>query len=92
MSKTETVATPTVVRSEPALAYRAPVPDPVEVKRMELLALIKDAMTRTERGLARWAGGNTQFEATRFMLGGQMDALRAVHAALEGDSDLLRNL
>ena len=37
-------------------------------------------IARTESGLARWAGGNTQFEATRFMLGGQLDALRAVRA------------
>ena len=92
MSKTETVATPTAVRPDPIPAVRAPIPDPVEVKRLELLALIQAAMTRTERGLARWAGGNTQFEATRFMLGGQMDALRAVHAALEGDTAALRDL
>ena len=92
MSKTETVATPTAVRSEPALAYRAPVPDPVEVKRMELLALIQAAMARTERGLERWEGGNTQFEATRFMLGGKMDALLAMRSALEGDTHLLADL
>ena len=93
MSKTETVATPTAVRSEPAPAYRAPVPDPAEeVKRLELLELIQDAMIRTERGLARWAGGNTQFEATRFTLGGQIAALRAVHAALKGHPAALRDL
>jgi len=88
----ETKPTPTAVRSEPAPVYRPAVPDPAEVKRLELLALIQAAITRTERGLERWAGGNTQFEATRFMLGGQMDALRAVHAALEGDAKLLRDL
>jgi hypothetical protein len=92
MSKTETVATPTAVRSEPAPAYRPAVPDPAEVKRLKLLALIQDAMIRTERGLARWAGGDTQFEATRFTLGGKMDALRAIQAALEGDTAALRDL
>ena len=92
MSKTETVATPTAVRSEPAPAYRPAVPNPAEVKRLELLALIKAAMARTERGLERWAGGNTQFEATRFMLGGKMDALRAIQSALEGDTAALRDL
>ncbi len=90
MSKTETVATPTAVRSEPAPAYRAP--DPTEVKRLELLALIQAAMARTERGLERWAGGNTQFEATRFTLGGQIAALRAIQSALEGDTAALRDL
>jgi len=89
MSKTETVATPTAVRSEPAPTLPT---DPAEVKRLELLALIQDAMIRTERGLARWAGGNTQFEATRFTLGGQIAALRAVHAALKGHPAALRDL
>jgi hypothetical protein len=88
----ETKPTPTAVRSEPAPAYRAPVPDPAEVKRLELRALILEAMIRTERGLARWDGGNTQFEATRFTLGGKMDALRAILAALEGDTHLLADL
>ena len=92
MSKTETVATPAAVRSEPAPTYRALPADPAEVKRLELLALIQAAITRTERGLERWAGGNTQFEATRFMLGGKMDALRAVQSALEGDTAALRDL
>jgi hypothetical protein len=86
----ETKPTPTTVRSEPTPAYRAP--DPTEVKRLELLALLGAAIARTERGLARWDGGNTQFEATRFMLGGKMDALRAVHAALEGNTHLLEDL
>jgi hypothetical protein len=92
MSKIETVAIPTAIRSEPAPAYRPAVPDPTEVKRLELLALIQDAMIRTERGLARWAGGNTQFEATRFTLGGQIAALRAIQSALEGDTAALRDL
>jgi hypothetical protein len=92
MSKTETVATPTAVRPDPIPAVRAPIPDPVEVKRLELLALIQAAMARTERGLERWAGGNTQFEATRFTLGGQINALRAIQSALEGDAAALRNL
>jgi hypothetical protein len=92
MSKTETVATPTVVRSEPAPTYRTLPTDPTEVKRLELLALIQAAMARTERGLERWAGGNTQFEATRFTLGGQIAALRAIQAALEGDTAALRDL
>ena len=89
MSKTETVATPAAVRSEPAPTLPT---DPAEVKRLELLALIQDAMIRTERGLARWAGGNTQFEATRFTLGGKLSALQALQSALEGNFDNLRNL
>jgi hypothetical protein len=55
-------------------------------------ALLGAAIARTESGLARWAGGNTQFEATRFRLGGKLDALRAVRAALEGDAKLLLDL
>ena len=88
----ETKPTPTAVRSEPAPVYRPAVPDPAEVKRLELLAMIGAAIARTESGLAKWAGGNTQFEATRFMLGGKLEALRAIHAALEGDAKLLRDL
>ena len=88
----ETKPTPTAVRSEPVPTYRARPTDPTEVKRLELLALIQDAMARTERGLARWAGGNTQFEATRFTLGGQIVALRAIQSALEGDTAALRDL
>lgn len=88
----ETKPTPAAVRSEPAPAYRPAVPDPAEVKRLELLALLGAAIARTESGLARWAGGNTQFEATRFMLGGQLDALRAVRAALEDNIKQLRDL
>ena len=88
----ETKPTPTAVRSEPAPAYRAPVPDPAEVKRLELLALLGAAIARTESGLVKWAGGNTQFEATRFKLGGQLEALQALKAALEGDPAKLRDL
>ena len=88
----ETKPIQTAFRPDPARVILTPTPEPAEVKRLELLALVQDAMTRTERGLARWAGGNTQFEATRFLLGGQMDALRAIQAALEGDTAALRDL
>ncbi len=81
---------PAASRPEPAPVVRAP--DPAEVRRLELLTLIDNAMTRTERGLVKWAGGNTQFEATRFMLGGRMDALRAIQSALNGDTAALRDL
>ena len=83
---------PTASRPSPAPSLRTPIPDPVEVNRLELRALVLDAMIRIERGLARWDGGNTQFEATRFMLGGKMDALRAILAALEGDTNLMKDL
>jgi hypothetical protein len=83
---------PTTARPSPAPSIRTSTPDPVEVKRLELRALVLEAMIRTERGLARWDGGNTQFEATRFMLGGKMDALRAILAALEGDIHVLKDL
>ena len=56
------------------------------------LAQIKAALARTDAQLAQWAGGNTQFEATRFMLNGQFNALRAVARALEGDPKALEGL
>ena len=83
---------PATSRTDPAQAIRTPTPEPAEVKRLELLALIQDAMIRAERGLDRWAGGNTQFEATRFTLGGQISALRAIQSALKGDTAALRDL
>ena len=92
MPEIKPIQTPTAVRSEPAPAYRTLPTDPTEVKRLELLALIQAAMARTERGLERWAGGNTQFEATRFTLGGPIAALRAIQSALEGDTAALRDL
>ena len=88
----ETKSTPAAIRSEPAPTYRALPTEPAEVKRLELLALIQDAIARTESGLVKWAGGNTQFEATRFKLGGQLEALLAMRAALEGDTARLQDL
>jgi hypothetical protein len=88
----ETKPIPTAVRSDPAPAIRALTPDPAEVKRLFTLALIQDAIARTESGLVKWAGGNTQFEATRFKLGGQLEALLAMRAALEGDTARLQDL
>jgi hypothetical protein len=67
------------VQSEPAPA-------------VDLPALVKAALARTDSQLAQWAGGNTQFEATRFMLNGQFTALRAVALALEGDPKALEGL
>ena len=88
------------VRSEPAPVYRTPEPAPVAPPALKadkpaadpLLAQIKAALARTDSQLAQWAGGNTQFEATRFMLNGQFNALRAVARALEGDLKALEGL
>jgi hypothetical protein len=92
------------VRSEPAPVYRtpepAPEPAPVAPPALKadkpaadpLLTLVKAALARTDTQLAQWAGGNTQFEATRFMMNGQFNALRAVALALEGDSKALEGL
>ena len=82
-----------VVRSEPAPVYQAPEPAPEPAPVADpLLALVKAALARTDSQLTQWAGGNTQFEATRFMLNGQFTALRAVALALEGDLKALEGL
>ena len=80
------------VRSEPAPVYQTPDPEPAPPPPDPLLALVKAALARTDSQLAQWAGGNTQFEATRFMLNGQFNALRAVALALEGDLKALEGL
>jgi hypothetical protein len=82
------------VRSEPAPVYQTPEPErmPSEDPPAPLLALVKAALARTDAQLAQWAGGNTQFEATRFMMNGQFNALRAVARALEGDPKALEGL
>jgi len=74
-----------------------PAAAPVEIETppapaVDLPALVKAALARTDSRLMQWAGGNTQFEATRFMLNGQFNALRAVAAALEGDPKALEDL
>jgi hypothetical protein len=74
-------AAPAVVESE---APPAPAVD--------LAALVRDALARTDFRLMQWAGGNTQFEATRFTLNGQFNALRAVALALQGDPKALEDL
>jgi hypothetical protein len=84
------VPTP-AVRSEPAPVYQTPEPAPTPAAD-PLLTLVKAALARTDAQLAQWAGGNTQFEATRFMLNGQFNALRAVARALEGDVKALEGL
>jgi hypothetical protein len=78
------------VRSEPAPVYQTPEPAPTPA--VDLSTLVKAALARTDSQLAQWAGGNTQFEATRFMLNGQFNALRAVARALEGDVKALEGL
>ena len=80
------------VRSEPAPVYQTPDPEPAPPPPDPLLTLVKAALARTDAQLAQWAGGNTQFEATRFMMNGQFNALRAVARALEGDPKALEGL
>jgi hypothetical protein len=80
------------VQSEPAPVYQTPDPEPAPPPPDPLLALVQTALARTDSQLAKWAGGNTQFEATRFMLNGQFNALRAVAAVLEGDPKALEDL
>jgi hypothetical protein len=80
------------VHSEPPAVYQAPEPAPEPAPPDPLLTLVKAALARTDSQLAQWAGGNTQFEATRFMLNGQFNALRAVALALEGDPKALEGL
>jgi hypothetical protein len=63
--------------TEPVPAPEA-MPLPSEAPPPPLLARVKAALARTDAQLAQWAGGNTQFEATRFMMNGQFNALRAV--------------
>jgi hypothetical protein len=81
-----------VVQSEPAPVYQTPDPEPAPPPADMPLAQIKAALARTDAQLAQWAGGNTQFEATRFMLNGQFNALRAVALALDGDLKALEDL
>lgn len=53
---------------------------------------LNEAVTRTDAQIAKWAGGNTQFEATRLVLAGQRGALVAVIAAMNGDVTAIKNL
>lgn len=92
MPRTSNTATSTAVEAEPAPVYQVLSDDPARRARIETQALLLQAIARTESNLAKWAGGNTQFEATRFTLGGRLEALRAVYQALEGDSEALKNL
>jgi hypothetical protein len=80
------------VHSEPPAVYQTPDPEPAPPPADMPLAQIKAALARTDAQLAQWAGGNTQFEATRFMLNGQFNALRAVALALDGDVKALEGL
>jgi hypothetical protein len=81
----------------PAIKPAPAVVEPVELETppapaVDLPALVKAALARTESRLMQWAGGNTQFEATRFMLNGQFNALRAVAAALQGEPKAMEDL
>jgi hypothetical protein len=72
-------------------------PVPVELETppkpaVDLSALVREALARTDSRLMQWAGGNTQFEATRFTLNGQFNALRAVALALQGDPKAMEGL
>jgi hypothetical protein len=67
-------------------------PEAPPAPAVDLPALVKAALARTDAQLAQWAGGNTQFEATRFMLNGQFNALRAVALALQGDPKAMEDL
>jgi hypothetical protein len=83
------VVEPIEPEATPAPVYQPSLPDKAPDL---LLTLVKAALARTDSQLAQWAGGNTQFEATRFMLNGQFTALRAVALALEGDPKALEGL
>jgi hypothetical protein len=78
---------------KPAPALVEPIePEAPPTPAVDLAALVRDALARTDSRLMQWAGGNTQFEATRFMLNGQFNALRAVALALQGDPKALEDL
>lgn len=53
---------------------------------------LNEAVARTDARMAKWAGGNTQFEATRFVLSGQRAALVAVIESMKGDVTAIKNL
>ena len=80
------------VRSEPAPVYQVAPEDPERLKIVQTLALLSAAVARVDSALVKWAGGNTQFEATRFVLNGRRSALVAIIAALEGDCQPLKDL
>jgi hypothetical protein len=78
---------------KPAPAVVEPIePEAPPAPAIDLPALVKAALARTESRLMQWAGGNTQFEATRFMLNGQFNALLAVALALQGDPKAMEEL
>ena len=87
-----TVEAPAVEAPTPAPVYQVIPDDPERLKIIQTLALMSAALARVDSGLMKWAGGNTQFEATRFTLTGQRTALVAVIAALEGDPQALKDL
>jgi hypothetical protein len=67
-------------------------PEAPPAPAVDLSSLVQAALVRTDSRLTQWSGGNTQFEATRFTLNGQFDALRAVALALDGDPKALEEL
>ena len=78
---------------KPAPAVVEPTePEAPPAPAVDLAALVQAALARTDSRLMQWAGGNTQFEATRFTLNGQANALRAVALALQGDPKALEDL
>ena len=92
MPRTSNTAEAEAVKTTPAPIYQVTPDDPERLKIIQTLALLSAAVVRTDTRMAKWAGGNTQFEATRFVLTGQRAALAAVIAALEGDPLPLQNL
>ncbi|MBK8184816.1 MAG: hypothetical protein IPK63_18815 [Candidatus Competibacteraceae bacterium] len=57
-----------------------------------LIKQLNEAVSRTDAQMKKWAGGNTQFEATRFVLAGQRAALVAVIESMKGDVTALETL
>lgn len=53
---------------------------------------LNEAVSRTDAQMKKWAGGNTQFESTRFVLAGQRAALVAVIAAMKGEVTAIENM
>lgn len=61
--------------------------------RMDTLSKqIATIIGKIDASLTQWAGGNTQFEATRFVLHGKRAALVAVQDAIAGDTSGLKDL
>ncbi len=65
----------------------------LESELMEIwIKQLNEAVSRTDAQMKKWAGGNTQFESTRFVLAGQRAALVAVIESMKGDVTAIKNL